>query len=453
MRVLSTIAMLALSSLLDARAIPEPAYQAVMRPDNAQKVESSNNIQMESIVEDIISSSPLLSLHRALCQIESLTDNEHEVGLWLADYLRDHGFTVNIQPVEDEGKEPIDPDEKFDEPPKRFNLYAYPPNMPNPEIILSSHIDTVPPFLPYSVDIPEIPDFNRSDIVIRGRGTVDAKACVAAQIIAASNKLAENPNIPLGFVFVVGEETGGKGMKAFSRSKFNTVPPPYHTVIFGEPTEHKLVTGHKGTTAFTVTAKGRASHSGYPWIGRSAIRDILPVLKRIDELGDIPESEGGLLSSPKFGKTTVNIGQINAGVAINVLPAEATARVLLRVASGTAADARRIVAQAVKDYAPEGSNVTVDFEGMGFGSGPTEIDADVEGFDVMTVNYSTDVPYLKFDDDEAEIKVKRYLYGPGSILVAHAPNEALTIFDLEKSVEGYERLIDAGVARSRKTSS
>lgn len=451
MRFLTTIAILASSRLLDARVIPDHASQTVIRPDHAQSKGISSNMQSNGTLDDIISASPILSLHRSLCQIESLTDNEHKVGLWLADYLKDSGFEVELQPVEDEGKEPIDPDEEFDAPPKRFNIYAYPPNKPNPEIILSSHIDTVPPFLPYSVEKPDTPDFDRGDIVIKGRGTVDAKACVAAQIIAASNKLAENPDIPLGFLFVAGEETGGKGMKAFSRSKLNTVPPFYHTVIFGEPTEHKLVAGHKGITAFSIIAKGKASHSGYPWIGRSAISDILPVLKRIDELGDVPESKGGLLSSPKFGKTTVNIGQINAGVAINVLPADATARVLLRVASGSADDARRIISQAVRDYAPEGSNVTVDFNSMGWGSGPTEIDADVEGFDVMTVNYSTDVPNLTYNDDGAETKVKRYLYGPGSILVAHAPNEALTISDLEESVAGYEKLIDAGIARSRKT--
>ncbi|KAI5290781.1 hypothetical protein KEM54_000477 [Ascosphaera aggregata] len=444
-----SIAALICAILLDARAVCPTVPQSVIRPDDG--VKSGMASQMHDTIGDIISSSPLLSLHRSLSEIESLTNNEHGVGLWLAEYLKEHGFVVEMQPVEDEQQDPIDSDEEdFEAPPKRFNLYAYPPTAPPPGILLSSHIDTVPPFLPYSVDVPDTPDFDRGEVVIRGRGTVDAKACVAAQIIAACNKLAKDPSLSLGLLFVVGEETEGKGMKKFARSKYNTVPPPYHTVIFGEPTEHKLVAGHKGTCTFTITAKGNASHSGYPWVGRSAVSDILPVLSRIDVLGDVPESEGGLLTSPKFGKTTVNIGQITAGVALNVLPAEATARVLVRIASGTPDDARAIIAKAVKDYTPEGANISVDFESFGLGSGPVEIDADIEGFDVMTVNYFTDIPYLTFDDKDAKVKVKRYLYGPGSILVAHAPNEALVISDLEKAVVGYERLIDAGVARGKK---
>ncbi|KAI5302810.1 hypothetical protein KEM55_000881, partial [Ascosphaera atra] len=127
----------------------------------------------------------------------------------------------------------------------------------------------------------------------------------------------------------------------------------------------------------------------------------------------------------------------------------AEARVSLRLAAGTVEDARRIVERAVREYAPVGSNVTADFESMGFGSGPTEIDADVEGFEVMTVNYGTDVPNLTYDDREAEIKVKRYLYGPGNIFVAHGDNEALRVGDIFEAVQGYEKLIAAAVARTK----
>ncbi|KAI5284546.1 hypothetical protein KEM52_002861, partial [Ascosphaera acerosa] len=412
-------ACLALPRLVHARAVL-PATQAVIRPDDgadaaddaaAQGVTRNSTRQMQHMQHPlaldpghvISSSSPLLALHRSLAEIESVTGNEREVGLWLAKYLRQQGFVVQLQPVEGEDDDPIDPDLELDPylPPSRFNVYAHRPETPAPEVILSSHIDTVPPFIPYSVSVEpaepssqddSVGEIDARDLVIRGRGSVDAKACVAAQIIAATSRLDDDPTLPLGLLFVVGEETGGRGMKAFARSSLNANPSTFHTVIFGEPTEHKLVSGHKGIVVFGVTAHGKAAHSGYPWLGRSAVSDILPILSRIDVLGDVPESEGGLPSSAKFGKTTVNVGQVRAGVAANVLPETATAKVALRLASGTPDEARAIVRKAVEAAAPVGSNITLDFTSYGAGWQPVEIDADVDGFDVMTVNYFTDVP-------------------------------------------------------------
>ena len=70
------------------------------------------------------------------------------------------------------------------------------------------------------------------------------------------------------------------------------------------------------------------------------------------------------------------------------------------------------------------------------GYGPVQLDGGLKGFEEMTVNYGTDVPNLN-----TKKGVKRYLYGPGSILVAHGDNEGLTVGDLEESVEGYKKLI------------
>jgi acetylornithine deacetylase len=286
----------------------------------------------------------------------------------------------------------------------------------------------------------------REDIVISGRGTVDAKASVASQIIAALSHLDTYPDTALALLFVVSEERGGGGMRHFSASPLNTSPPTFHTIIFGEPTDLALASGHKGNLRFDISAKGVPAHSGYPWLGLSAISEILPALSKLDMLGDIP---GGLPWSDKYGPSTLNIGLMQGGVAGNVVPASASATVSLRLAGGTLDEAKSIILQAVHDATRGNKNVTVQFSAIG-SYGPVDLDADVDGFNITVVNYGTDVPNWEIHDNGAPAKVKRYLYGPGSILVAHGEHEGLTVGNLETGVEGYKRLIMAAVERGKE---
>lgn len=393
-------------------------------------------------LEDMVNASPLLSFHRDIVQIESITGNEHHVGSFISRFLEAHDFSVVKQDL---------PSPSNNGSNNRFNIYAYPANNPNPKILLTSHIDTVPPFIPYSLDRihdPVSDSIDPSTLLISGRGSVDAKGSVASQVFAALETLQENPKSSLGLLFVVGEETGGDGMKHFSDSTLNTSPPSFHTVIFGEPTELALVSGHKGLLGFEVVANGQAAHSGYPWLGRSAVSAILPALSRVDKLGNIPPSEGGLPSSRKYGNTTVNIGRVDAGVATNVVPASARADVAVRLAGGTPDEARELVREAVRDATGGNEDVYVDFSKHLEAYSPQDLDVDVDGFDMTTVNYGTDVPNLKIH--ESGDKVKRYLYGPGTIHVAHGDHEAITASQLEGAVKGYRKLIEAALARNQK---
>lgn len=89
--------------------------------------------------------------------------------------------------------------------------------------------------------------------------------------------------------------------------RVNDLQLEWKTVIFGEPTELKLASGHKGILIFTVKAHGKAGHSGYPWLGQSANSMLLPALVALQKL-ELP-------SSKKYGNSTLNIGQIRGGVA------------------------------------------------------------------------------------------------------------------------------------------
>lgn len=388
-------------------------------------------------LDNVISDSPFLSFHRDLVQTESISGNEAQAGDLIVNFLVARNFTVEKQPV---GK---------DNDSNRFNILAYSKNQ-QPKVLLTSHFDTVPPFIPYSLSRID-DDKNATDknnIRIAGRGSVDAKASVAAQIFAALDVLETSPSAPIGLLFVIGEEVGGDGMQTFScSSSFNPNPSPYHTFIFGEPTEHALVAGHKGMLGFDIRATGQAAHSGYPWLGRSAVSVILPALQRVDQLGEISFEDGGLPSSPKYGKTTVNIGHMEGGVAGNVVPASARADVAVRLAAGTPDEAREIIRRAINQATGDDEHVYPDFEARLEAYPPQDLDADVDGFNVITVNYGTDVPNLLVHPSRDGLPVKRYLYGPGTIFVAHSDHEALTVAQLEESVEGYKMLVEAALRR------
>lgn len=297
----------------------------------------SRHSQLSLIEHERNDDTLLLDLHRHLVEIPSISGSEHNVSLYLRDYLQDHGFTAELQPVDD-GRE---------------NVFAYLGDTRKTRILITSHIDTVPPFIPYE---------RRGD-QIWGRGSADAKGSVAAQIVAVQ-RLHEAQKISEGDVallFVVGEERDGHGMKAA-----NDLGLTWESVIFGEPTELKLATGHKGGLAFTVSANGKAGHSGYPELGRSAIDILVHGLSVLNQL-ELPGSE-------RFGNTTLNVGQIEGGVAPNVIAQNASATVLVRVASEDLNEIKSRIEKAVLAASPW---LEVDF--LSYGISPVQIDSDVEG--------------------------------------------------------------------------
>ncbi len=219
-------------------------------------------------------------------------------------------------------------------------------------MLVSSHIDTVPPFWPYE---------RRGD-EIWGRGSVDAKGSIAAQVtgvldLISSGEIEEGD---VSLLFVVGEETDGLGMKTA-----NDLGLAWETVIFGEPTELKLASGHKGIMLFTLTAKGKAAHSGYPELGRSANAMLVEALHGL--MGaEFPWSE-------KYGNTTFNIGKIGGGVAANVVPEDASAALSVRIADGGPKDVEAVVRGVVGTL---GDGLDLEFTQ---GYGPVDIDSDVPG--------------------------------------------------------------------------
>ena len=314
---------------------------------------SAHGQQQVTLNNEMIRSNLLLSLHRDLVEIESISLNEQSIGNYLVKYLSQHNFTVEKQYLKPLNSKQA-PEKYHSSEASRFNILAYRGSSPKSRILVSSHIDTVPPFWPYEV---------RKHSEIWGRGTVDAKGCVATQIKAVEDLLTSGDikDGDVALLFVVGEELGGDGMK-----RANDLNLTWETAIFGEPTELKLASGHKGNLGFKIRAKGKAGHSGYPWLGESANSMLIPALAALDKL-ELPSSE-------KYGNSTVNIGRMEGGVAGNVIAETAMAQVQIRLASGTAGDVKKIVLDAIKKI---DDRLTFEFASTGYG--PVYIDSDVEG--------------------------------------------------------------------------
>ncbi|KAJ9610287.1 hypothetical protein H2200_005064 [Cladophialophora chaetospira] len=385
--------------------------------------------QENSSIESIIADSPLLSLHRDLVEISSVSNNEVEVGSFLANYLEQQNFTVTFLNVSVSGNASAG---------QRRDVFATrdTSDSPQPKVLLTSHIDTVPPFIPYSAAHASN-STARADIRLRGRGTVDAKSCVAAQVTTAI-ELLDSGNVSasdLALLFVVGEENSGDGMSAFNRSElYASFNETIKGIIFGEPTEGKLATGHKGTASLFISANGTAAHSAYPELGKSAISMILPALAAVDSLDALTPEEGGLPRSAKFGNSTANPGLIEAGTAPNVVPGYASSQTSIRVAGGTPKQFEDAILARIALFAPrtfEQLNITFTYN-----EGPVDLVGNVTGFEGEVFNYATDIFSIRYRRD-----VKAYLYGPGSIHVAHGANEYVRLGDLEDSVEGYKRLV------------
>ncbi|HEY4932770.1 MAG TPA: M20/M25/M40 family metallo-hydrolase [Terriglobales bacterium] len=322
----------------------------------------------------------LFALTRKLIDIESVTGNETAMGEALARELTALGYAVERMPVEGE----------------RFNVWAT-PEQPRPELVLSTHMDTVPPFISSS----ETPDR------IYGRGSCDAKGIIVAQIAAAEKLKAEG--IHVGLLFLVGEERDSQGAQAANQD-----PRGAKFLINGEPTENRIALASKGTLRVEVVATGKMAHSAYPELGESAIEKLLDALESIRKL-KLPVHAAA-------GPSTMNIGLIEGGRAPNVIPDHASANLLIRLV-GPADELRRQITAAVAGKAEANFILEIPFMELGT----------VPGIETMIAAFTTDIPALPNWG-------KPVLIGPGSIHVAHTDGEYIEKKQLVQAVDLYAQI-------------
>ena len=325
------------------------------------------------------------ALARSLIDIESITGQEKAVGEYLfatlSSLAASSGGTVERMAVE----------------PDRFNVLA---TWGTPEIVLSTHMDTVPPFFPSSED----------EEFIRGRGACDAKGILAAMICALEYLLAAGIS-NFGLLSVVGEEKDSLGALTAAKNPRGT-----KFLINGEPTQNRLAVGSKGTLRYWVTARGRLAHSAYPELGESAIEKLLDALNALRSL-TLPQDA-------VLGRSTLNIGTISGGRAPNVIADEAHADLMFRTVGDP--EPIRAALRAAIDGKVEVEEVLYT---------PAVHLASLPRFDTTVVAYTTDIPNFRGAWGNP------LLIGPGSIHLAHTAEERLAKRELLQAVAMYARLV------------
>jgi acetylornithine deacetylase len=320
----------------------------------------------------------LVGLTRSLVDIDSTTGREAAAGRWLSGYLRELGYAVTEQRVDD----------------VRFNVLA---TSGRPTVVLSTHYDCVPPYFKSRVEGGRI----------FGRGSCDAKGILAAQV-AASERLRADGETRVGLLFVVGEERGSDGARVA-----NDIADGCEYLVDGEPTDSRLGAATRGILRLRLVASGRAAHSSYPELGQSAIDKLIDALVTLRAI-ELP-------SDPVLGQTHYTIGLIIGGVAPNVVSPSAEAEVMFRTVSD-ASEIRRAIAPLQKQVAIEHVLEVPPVRMM-----------TIDGFDSAVFPYTTDIPFLNRWGQPL-------LFGPGSIHAAHTADESIAIAELEAAVDGNVRI-------------
>ncbi|KAF9994775.1 hypothetical protein BGZ65_009582, partial [Modicella reniformis] len=307
-------------------------------------------------------------------------------------YLTNLGYTVELQSIA----------------PGRENVLAYLGQGRNPRILFNSHIDVVPPYI----------DYREDDENVYGRGSSDAKGSMAAQVQAVEELRKEGKikEGDVGFLFVVGEEVDHIGMV---KANDLGLTPDY--LIVGEPTESRLALGHKGIVRITINIEGKAAHSGYPELGINANEKLIEVLYKLKSL-ELPKDD-------YFGQTTMNIGKISGGLAANIIPAFAMAAISFRIATSTQ-EVLDLIEKVIPIEQQLKDKITIEritcWE-------PVRCHP-VPGFETFVANYFTDIP--SFSSAKHSL-----LFGPGSILCAHAPHEFISKKELIAAVGSYKDIV------------
>ena len=325
----------------------------------------------------------VLKLTRQLIDIPSVTGEEFQIGTSLGELLNRLGFHVDLQDISDE----------------RSNIIAT--TEAKPRIVLSTHMDTVPPFIASSED----------DDFIYGRGACDAKGIIAAQI-AAAEKLRADGFKEIGLLFTVDEEVTSGGAKIANN---HSLASSCEYLINGEPTDNRIAIGTKGSLQAIIRTEGRAAHSAYPEQGESAIEKLLDVLEDVRAINWPRDAT--------FSETTCNIGVISGGTRANVIPDQAEATIQIRLAVESA----KVVTLLEETI---GGRASIDFKST---HDPLRL-LTVDGFDTMLARFTTDIPYLSNWG-------RALLIGPGSILDAHTAGEKVRKSDLLRAVDLYANLV------------
>jgi acetylornithine deacetylase len=326
-----------------------------------------------------------------LCAVDTTTGQEGRLLPLLVDLFQNLGARIQLQPVEG----------------GRSNFLAL---WGRPRVLFSTHLDTVPPYIPP----------RREGDRLWGRGTCDAKGILVTMSEAIRILLKEGHR-DIAFLGVVGEETDSLGARLALELQSDLAG--LEAVINGEPTDNKLATGQKGSLHLCLRCKGKAAHSGTPEEGINAafpLMDWISAIRRLE-----------LAQDERLGAEVWNLGTLQTGRAINIVPDEGEAYLFARTVPGSR------FGEAVAALRPELGDLEVIFER------PAQYFPVVEGFASAPVPFGSDAHTLRNLARDHFVAMT----GPGSIRVAHTVEEHLDLADALAGAAQYVALAKYVLAR------
>jgi len=368
-----------------------------------------------------------LELARSLIgfRTESPPGNEGPCARFVADFLRDlhvDGAEVELHDFQ-EG---------------RSNVVAT-FGGPEPGLLLAGHMDVVPAADADSWTSPPY-DARVRNGRLYGRGSADMKSGIAAMLAAVASVKGKRPRRALSFVATAGEESGFDGLYALVRDgRMKRVRA--RCGVVGEPTEMKVVRGHRGGLTCRVVFEGRSAHAGDPSLGTNAIESCALFLKGLGPL----RRRLARSKDPDLGITTVTPTVVAGGTKSNVIPGSCELTIDSRVvpALGT-----KSVLDALNSLIDELGSRHADFRArtetiyagpalsVPPGAEVVKLAESLTGASSGVAAYCTEAPVY------CELGTPTVVLGPGSVRQAHTLDEYAPVREVRSAQSVYGRMIE-----------
>lgn len=313
-------------------------------------------------------------------------------------------------------------------------------------LVLCGHTDVVPALESTWHSDPFI--LTRRGDELFGRGTADMKGFLALAIDAFLRVDPDQLEAPLALLFTHDEEIGTLGARFLVEHHASSLARLPVATIIGEPTELKAVRLHKGHLKMRIEIEGESAHSAYPHLGHNAIEPLGELIRALVAKRRLLERDSPSLPSSRFFPevpfAALNLAKVEGGVAVNVVPDHAALELGMRLLPGMEPEAEAAALETIAIEALAGERVRVEVLST---SPPLEVDRNTrlhtrlrsllaQTSEDESVSFATDAGWLQ------RLGFECVLWGPGSIRVAHKPNEHVTIADLAAAAPVLEAIIN-----------
>ncbi len=389
------------------------------------------------VPHEAVASSALMSILADLIGFDTTSRNSNlELIRYVEDYLSQHGVQSTLV---------------HDDSGHKANLYATIGPAELGGVMLSGHTDVVPVDGQRWASDPFV--LERIDDKVFGRGSADMKGFIACVLEWVPEMVAASLATPIHIALSYDEEVGCIGVRRLLdlMEKMPVVPS---MAIIGEPTNMEIVVAHKGKRGIRVNVRGASAHSAYPTEGVNAIEVAAQLIAHISEVQQDIEKNGPFDPGYRVPHTTLHVGTVRGGTALNIVPNECSFDFEIRHLPEHEIDP---LIDTIQRYARDNLEPTMRLKNPDCGIDFTELfgypalftapDAPVVAFVRSLLEYDRAVEQISFGSEAGlfsrRIGIPAVVCGPGSILQAHRPDEYVSIEQLETCRTMLRRLVES----------